>query len=109
MTEESRYLSFSGLRVHFRVVMPDVPVKNRMLMLSSPLTSTFSWRKLLPELSGLGCLTVLMDPPGFGRSDCAAPVDPEVRDSIAWGVLARDPKETYNNSLLLAIYYHISC
>ena len=87
MTEESRTLSFSGLRVHFRIVMPDVPVKNRMLLLSSPLTSTFSWRKLLPELSGLGCLTVLMDPPGFGRSDAAMPREADVRDGIVWGVL----------------------
>ena len=87
LTEESRYLSFSGLRVHFRVVRPDVPVRSRMLLLSSPLTSTFNWRKLLPELAGLGCLAVLMDPPGFGRSDRETPLDSDTRDNIVWGVL----------------------
>ncbi len=87
LTEESRYLSFSGIRVHFCVARPDVPVRNRLLLLSSPLTSTFHWRKLLPELDGLGCLTVLMDLPGFGRGDPGAPQDAGARAGMAWGVL----------------------
>lgn len=87
LTGENRYLSFSGLRVHFRVVRPDTPVRNRMLLLSSPLTNTFNWRKLLPELSELGCLAVLMDLPGFGQSDCAAPQEADVRGNLIWGVL----------------------
>ena len=87
LTEESRYLSFSGVRVHFCVVRPDTPVHSRMLLLSSPLTSTFHWRKLLPELSGQGCLAVLADLPGFGRSDCAAPQGAELRVNLLWGVL----------------------
>ena len=87
MTEDSLYLSFSGIRVHFCIVRPDIPVRSRMLMLSSPLISTFHWRKLLPELAGLGCLAVLMDLPGFGRSDCDAPQDVDVRSNLIWGVL----------------------
>lgn len=87
MTEESRYLSFSGLRVHFCVIRPDTPVRNRMLLLASPLTSTFHWRKLLPELSQLGCLALLMDLPGFGKSDCDAPQSTDVRANLIWGVL----------------------
>ena len=87
LTEESRYLSFSGLRVHFCVERPDVPVSSRLLLLSSPLTSTFHWRKLLPELDGLGCLTVLMDLPGFGRSDSDAPRSADKRAGLVWGVL----------------------
>ena len=87
LTEESQFLSFSGVRVHFCVVRPDVPVRNRMLLLSSPLISTFHWRKLLPELAGLGCLAVLADLPGFGRSDPEAPQGTDVRANLLWGVL----------------------
>ena len=87
MTEESRFLSFSGRRVHFRVVRPDVPVKSRMLLLASPVTTTFHWRKLLPELAGLGCLAVLADLPGFGRCDPGISQDTDIRASLLWGVL----------------------
>lgn len=87
LTEESRYLSFSGVRVHFCVVRPDTPIHSRMLLLASPLTSTFHWRKLLPELAGLGCLAVLADLPGFGRSDCRAPQSADARANLMWGVL----------------------
>ena len=87
LTEESRYLSFSGMRIHFCVARPDTPIHSHMLLLASPLTSTFHWRKLLPELAGLGCLAVLADLPGFGRSDCPAPQSVETRANLLWGVL----------------------
>ena len=87
MNQVSRYLSFSGRRVHFSVVAPDGPVKNRMLMLSSPLINTFHWRKLLPELAELGCLCALVDLPGFGLSDADAPQADSLRANMVWGVL----------------------
>ena len=87
LTEESRYLTFYGGRNHFCVVKPDTPIHSRMLLLCSPLTNTFHWRKLLPELSGLGCLAVLADLPGFGRSGCPAPQGADVRANLMWGVL----------------------
>jgi len=87
LREESRYLTFSGIHVHFCVVRPDGAVRDRMLLLCSPLISTFHWRKLLPELAELGCLAVLADLPGFGRSDCAAPQGADVRSNLLWGVL----------------------
>ena len=55
MTEESRFLSFMGMRVHFSVARPEGEIKNRMLFLGSPWITTFQWRKLLPELEQLGC------------------------------------------------------
>ena len=60
-TEESQYLSFHGIRVHFRTAIPGDPPRERVLLLSSPLINTFHWRKLTPELTQLGCLTVLAD------------------------------------------------
>ncbi len=87
LTEESRYLSFSGARVHFSVVRPETPIRNHVLLLSSPLINTFHWRKLLPELSSLGCLAVMVDLPGFGRSDCGISQDDDVRARLVWGVL----------------------
>lgn len=87
MNQVSRYLSFSGRRVHFGVVRPEGPVKNRMLMLSSPLINTFHWRKLVPELAELGCLCVPVDLPGFGLSDVDAPQGDSLRANMVWGVL----------------------
>jgi len=87
LTEESLYLSFSGVRVHFCVARPNVPVHSRMLLLASPMINTFHWRKLLPELSELGCLAVLADLPGFGHSDPGAPQEADLRANLLWGVL----------------------
>lgn len=87
LTEESQYLSFSGLRVHFRTARPQALTGSRVLLLSSPWINTFHWRKLLLELSALGCLTVMVDLPGFGRSDCGAPQDEQSRAGLIWGIL----------------------
>lgn len=87
MNGDSRFLTFSGLRVHFAVARPALTVKNRMLMLSSPMISGFHWRKLVPELNDLGCLCALVDLPGFGQSDPIAPQDDAARASILWGIL----------------------
>lgn len=89
MTEESQYLSFHGMRVHLSIAMPGDAPRERMLLLSSPLISTFHWRKIVPELTQLGCLVVLADLPGFGRSDCGmdVPQDNIMRANILWGVL----------------------
>lgn len=89
MTEESAFLSFYGIRVHFRTYIPNDPPRTRVMLLTSPLISTFNWRKLLPELNGLNCLTVVVDLPGFGASSCRedTPQDASVRANMLWGVL----------------------
>lgn len=96
MPGSSRFLSFRGQRVFFRVAEPETELKHRILMLSSPLSSTFNWRKLLPELTQLGCLVVLMDLPGFGEGegDEEAPQSNEIRANMAWGVLDELDRET---------------
>lgn len=89
MAEESQYLSFHGIRVHFRIASPaDVP-RERIMLLSSPMINSFHWRKLVPELVQLGCLTAMIDLPGFGRSDSGmdVPQDRITRANILWGVL----------------------
>ena len=87
MYQESRVLSFMGMRMHFVLMRPDTPVKNRMLLLSSALMNSFHWRKLLPELDGLGCLAALVDLPGFGLSESDRPQDEDLTASLIWGVL----------------------
>ena len=87
MAAGSEYMVFGGLNVHIRVVEPVGEVAHRVFVLPSPMTSAFTWRKITPELSQLGCMTVIMDLPGFGGSDCGAgvPQDDEKRAGIAWG------------------------
>lgn len=83
------FITFSGHKVHVRVVEPDTELKRRVFVVSSPVTMAFNWRKLVPELTELGCLVALMDLPGFGRSSCGAdtPQDNASRASIGWGVI----------------------
>lgn len=83
------YMIFHGIRVHIKVVEPEDELRHRVFVMPSPITSAFSWRKITPELSQLGCMTVIMDMPGFGESACGKglPPDREVCARIAWGVL----------------------
>lgn len=96
MAEESQYLSFRGIRVHFRVCAPEDRPVERVMLLSSPLISSFHWRKVVPELVQLGCLTVCIDLPGFGRSDCSrdVPQDGVMRANMLWGVLDEIDRQT---------------
>jgi pimeloyl-ACP methyl ester carboxylesterase len=81
-------MSFHGLNVHAKVVEPEAELKHRVLLVSSPITSAFNWRKITPELAQLGCLTVLLDLPGFGESACGpnVPQGAHLRANVAWGV-----------------------
>lgn len=96
MTGESQYLSFQGIRVHFRIFSPEAAPRERVFMLSSPLISTFHWRKLVPELTQMGCMTVLADLPGFGRCNCDfnIPQDNATRANLLWGLLDEIDRET---------------
>ena len=90
MALEDAFITFGGHKVFVRVVEPDTELKYRVFVISSPMTSAaFSWRKIIPELTQLGCMTVIMDLPGFGRSDCGAdvPQDTETRAQIGWGII----------------------
>ncbi len=98
VVEESQFLSFHGIGIHYRVISPEDAPRERILLLSSPLINTFHWRKLVPELIQLGCLTVIADLPGFGRSDCSlpAPHSSLMRANIFWGLL--DEVDRQSNS-----------
>ena len=89
MSSESLSLSFRGLPVHFSIVRPEAHLRHRVLLLCSPLLTGFHWRKLLPELSELGCLCVLAELPGFGRGAgaFAFPHDSTTRARLVWGIL----------------------
>lgn len=89
MAADDLFMIFQGLKVHVKVVEPEAALKHRVFLVSSPITSTFNWRKITPELAQMGCLTVLLDLPGFGESACGAgvPQDARLRANVAWGVL----------------------
>ena len=89
MSRESLSLSFRGLPVHFSIVRPEAHLRHRVLLLCSPLLTGFHWRKLLPELSELGCLCVLAELPGFGQGaeKSAFPHNSATRARLVWGVL----------------------
>ena len=89
MSRESLSLSFRGLPVHFSIVRPEAHLRHRVLLLCSPLLTGFHWRKLLPELSELGCLCVLAELPGFGQGAAASafPHNSTTRARLIWGVL----------------------
>lgn len=90
MAAEDAFITFNGNKVHVRVVEPDTELKYRVFVIASPVTdASFTWRKITPELSQLGCMTVIMDLPGFGRSDCGedVPQDPQTRAQIGWGII----------------------
>ena len=77
------------MNVHIKVIEPEGALLRRVFVLSSPVISTFNWRKILPEMNQAGALTVVMDLPGFGQSACGpgAPQDNRTRASLAWGVI----------------------
>lgn len=89
LAADDLFMIFHGLKVHVKVVEPETELKHRVFLISSPITSTFNWRKITPELSQLGCLTVMLDLPGFGKSACGegVPQDARLHASVAWGVL----------------------
>lgn len=89
MYSNSRYITIHGAMIHYRIIRPVGEVQHRALLLSSPGQSTFNWRYIVPELTGVGCLCVLCDLPGYGLSECRDDIaqDHETRAQIIWGVL----------------------
>ena len=86
----SDYLSFRGMRVHYRVIRPrETEIRRRVLLLNAPLTTAFNWRLLMPELLSHDSMVAQIDLPGYGLSDCGkgVPQDPATRAQIVWGVL----------------------
>ncbi len=108
MAEENQYLSFQGIRVHFSLCMPDQEIRERALLLCSPLICTFHWRKLVPELTQSGCLVAMVDLPGFGRSDCQrlSPQDHIMRANIVWGILDEIDRRTNTPNAMWHLMAH---
>ncbi len=89
MYSNSQFMTIRGLKIHYRIVEPVGAVRHRALLVASPFLSTFCWRYIVPELTGAGCMCVLVDLPGYGLSECRddAPQDPETCARFLWGVL----------------------
>lgn len=107
------YLSFRGMRVHYRVMrQEDGPIRRRVLLLNSPLSSMFNWRLLIPELLSQDCLIAQVDLPGYGQSDCGrgVPQDANTRAQLIWGVLDEiDAFSSYSSQYWHLISHGSSC
>lgn len=89
MYPDSRFLSFRGLTLHYRVTPPPGPIAHRALLVAAPGNSTRCWRQVVPELLRADCLCVLVDLPGFGESMCGpgVPHRQDIRAKLLWGIL----------------------
>lgn len=89
MESGSYQIGIHNLTLQYRVVRPEGTVRHRALLLSSPGQSAYSWRYIVPELTGEGCICVLCDLPGYGQNEGRAdvPQDHETRARILWGLL----------------------
>lgn len=86
---EDRYISFRGLMLHYQLMRPRGAVRHRALLIPAPGESCLNWRPLLPELMRAGCLCVIVDLPGFGKSMCGegVPHRQDTRAQLLWGIL----------------------
>lgn len=107
------YLSFRGMRVHYRIVRNrEGKMRRRVLLLNAPLSSMFNWRLLIPELLSQDCLIAQVDLPGYGQSDCGrgVPQDANTRAQLVWGVLDEiDAFSSYSSQYWHLISHGSSC
>jgi len=82
-------LSFKGIKIQAHIYEPDGEIMHRALFVSSPFGDPVSWSALVHKLTGIGCLCVCADLPGFGfnPSSAEAPQDNDTRAQILWGLL----------------------
>jgi pimeloyl-ACP methyl ester carboxylesterase len=66
---DSRFIDVHGLRMHYKVQGQGEPA---LVLLHGFAASTFSWRAVMPQLSGLGT-TVAFDRPAFGLTERPMP------------------------------------
>lgn len=65
---DSRYFTFGGYSLHYRVVPAEGECRGRILMVHGFLCSTYAWRNMAPEMAARGYECVLVDLPDFGYS-----------------------------------------
>ena len=51
MAADELWIPFRGMNVHIKVIEPEGALLRRVFVLSSPVISTFNWRKILPEMN----------------------------------------------------------
>ena len=88
MKLETRRMSFDGISVRFRIYTPDKnAVTGRAAFCCSTLGDCESWDALCARLCASGCLCVVFELPGFGRTPVTAPQDNKTRARLLWSVL----------------------
>ena len=83
-------MRFRSIGVHVETEVKDTRFSNRALLLTSPLISTYNYRRLTREPELWDCsMLAAVDLPGFGLSDCGShvPYGANYFSNLLWGVL----------------------
>ncbi|MFW6312969.1 MAG: alpha/beta fold hydrolase [Spirochaetota bacterium] len=96
---ESRFASFGGINLHYRLWMPNDTPRGKLLLLHAAGASTVSFRTLAPTLAGAGYAVLAVDLPGFGFSDRALEFEHTAsnRSGLVWSLA--DRLDTEDNGL----------
>ena len=93
---ESRFASFGGVALHYRVWIPRSTAVGKLLLLHTEGASSVSYRFLAPALASAGYAVVTVDLPGFGFSAPALDFDQSLasRANLIWSLADRMDTET---------------
>ena len=81
-------MTFDGVSARFKIYTPDKnAVTSRAAFCCSTLGDCESWDALCVRLCKSGCLCVVSELPGFGRTPVGAPQDNKTRAGVLWGIL----------------------
>lgn len=88
---DSRFATFGGVTVHYRVWEPTNETRGKIVFLHAAGGSTVSFRQIGPLLAESGFAVVAADLPAFGFSDLALELDhtPTIRAGLVWSLADR--------------------
>jgi pimeloyl-ACP methyl ester carboxylesterase len=97
---DSRFMSISSVRIHYRVWAPPQTAIGKVLLLPTEGGSTATWRFLAERLAQAGYAVLAADLPAFGFSDLAMDFEHtfDARAGLFWSLADRIDTETNNFS-----------
>lgn len=88
---DSRFATFGGVTVHYRIWEPASETRGKIVFLHAAGGSTVSFRQIAPLLAEAGFAVVAADLPGFGFSDLALELEHSlsIRAGLIWSLADR--------------------